>query len=683
MRRPNYSALTGVTTALVAVAVFRVLFQTEIPPPHPEIALWGQGEFVTRAAVQDIAWRPLSPATFAEAQRLSRPIFIAVGVPWSALGREADRSFASADVATALNQGFIPIRIDAAQDPRWLSEFLPLQRAQTGFSVGFQGWVFDLRGRLIDFIGRVDSGEALDQQKVLNALVRAQERFADAALTDDVPPLEATQNADTRRLLDPDMSDLSLANAARTLSNALDLDWGGWNIHGFVATRPLTMRFLQLAGEGERSGLALHQSLFTPRSDWIDGGLFRVVNRETKGPEYDKATQTNAEYAETLAVQDALRPDPLLRDAAKRTTNWILSLQVDRLVPGAEEGDEDARGRSERSSFSPMRLRQAVSEGKLTSEDKTWAEENLGLDGTGGLARVAYPVRASAVADGARLKKVLGALRRTAGKPRNVVAPGLADINGAVAASLLRIARLWKDPALAAAGGDMVDRLDHFRADGTVRHSLVGATGSFPFLGDSLAYADAALEDFLTNGRVPSLERGALVLREALHTFRDGGIGVLRPTPAAVTLIPGRISIPQVTDDEREALNATALRLLNSYATTLGPDGADFRQAAIPIYARLSAVSEAVPSMGGALGALARHLDARAAYVVGEDAALRAVNLAHLLPNRLVVPVLGPARRDLQGRPSGIYLVTPSGPTGPWTAAQIQERLPAGLEVGL
>jgi uncharacterized protein YyaL (SSP411 family) len=683
MRRPNYSALTGVTTALVAVAAFRVAFQPEIPPPHPEIALWGKGEFVTRAAVQDINWYPLNPATFAEAQRLSRPIFIAVGVPWSALGREADRAFASADVATALNQGFIPIRVDAAQDPRWLSEFLPLQRAQTGFSIGFQGWVFDLRGRLIDFIGRVDSNEALDQQKVLNALVRAQERFADTALTDDVPPLEATQNADTRRLLDPDISDLSLANAARTLSSSLDMEWGGWNIHGFIASRPLTLRFLQLAGEGQQAGLALHQSLFTPRADWIDGGLFRVVNRETKGLEYDKVCQTNAQYAEALAVQDALHPDSLLRAAAKRTTDWLVSLQVDRLVPGAEEGDEDARGRSERSSFPPKRLRQAVREGKMTPEEKSWAEDNLGLDGSGGLARVAYPTRAYGVADTAKLEKVFSALRRTAGTPRNAAAPGLADVNGAVAASLLRIARLWKDQNLAVIGGDMVDRLDHFRTGGTVRHSLFGATDPFPYLGDSLAYADAALEDFLTNGRVPSLERGAFVLREALRTFRDGGNGVLRPTPASVTLIPRRFSLPQVTDDEREALNATALRLLNAYATTLGPDGADFRQAAVPIYSRLSAVAEAVPSMGGALGALSRHLDNRAAFVVGEDAAVRAVNLAHLLPNRLVVPVLGPARRDLQSRPSGIYLVTPSGPTGPWSASQIQERLPAGLEVGL
>lgn len=683
MRRPNYSALTGVTTALVAVAVFRVVFFSEIPPPHPEIAQWGRGEFVKRAAVQDIAWRPLGSAAFAEAQRLSKPVFIAVGVPWSALGREADRAFASPDVAIALNQGFIPIRIDAAQDPRWLSEFLPLQRAQTGFSVGFQGWVFDLRGRLIDFIGRVDSGEAMDQQKVLDALVRAQDRFADSALKDEIPPLEASQISDAERLLDPDISDLSLANAARTLSANLDLLWGGWDVRGFVTVRPLTMRFLQLSGETERSGTALHQSLFTPRTDWIDGGVFRVVRRDTKGPEYDKTTLSNAQFAEVLAVQDTLRPDPLLRAAAHRTVNWIRSLLVDRLVPAAEEGDEDDLGRSDRTSFTPMRLRHAVDAGTLTGEQKSWAEDHLGLNGDGGSARVPYPIDARSVADPVKLEQVLAALRKSAGKPRNVVALSLADVNGSVAACLLRIARLWQDDNLASVGGDMMDRLDRFRLGGSIRHSLQGVADPFPYLGDSLSYADAAFEDFLTNGRVPSLERGASVLRDALITFRDGGKGVLRPTPASVPLIPGRISIPQVTDDEREALNAAALRLLDEYALVLGADGADLRQAAIPIYARLNSVAEGVPSMGGALGALARHLDPRAAFVVGEDAAVRAVGLARLLPNRLVAPVLGPSRRDLRGKPPGIYLVTSAGSTGPWSIDEIRKRLPSSLEVGL
>jgi uncharacterized protein YyaL (SSP411 family) len=295
--------------------------------------------------------------------------------------------------------------------------------------------------------------------------------------------------------------------------------------------------------------------------------------------------------------------------------------------------------------------------------------------------RLVYPTKPKIEEDIAELDAVLAALRKAAGNPREKVAVDLADTNGAVAACLLRIARLWGDDDLARQAGEIVDGLERFRSRGRVRHSLRMSSEN-SYLGDALAYADATLEDYLTNGRVPSLERGMEVLRTVLQDFGDG-TGILRPSQTPLPLAPPRPVLPQATDDEREATSSAALRLLNAYATVLGPKGSDFRHAANLLYPRLGAVTEALPGMGGALAALARHQDRRAALVVSEDAASRAARLGGKLPNRLVVPVLGPARPDLVGRPSGIYIATPTGVTGPFSEGEALKRLPSRLEVGL
>lgn len=682
MRGPTYSVTTGVLVALSGVAAVRLIFEGQIPPPNPDITTWGGGEFVARAETQDVAWRKLDKKAFDEAQQLSRPVIVVVGVPWSAVGRQADDAFATPEVARALNRGFIPIRVDGSQDPRWLSQFLPLHRTQTGFSIGFQAWVFDLKGRLIDFVGRSQASDVLNGPSTFNALVVAQKKFADAALSETVPEYEARQREDVARLLMPPPKDFSLEalpleGYAEALATGFNPTWGGWELRGLIFARPLAVRFLQLAGEWEGADDNLRRAALSPRADWLDGGFYRLARVDNRTPEYDKPTVTNAQYAEALAIQDAARPNPLLRRVARRTVDWLLSLRDEvHLVPGAEAGDEDERGRSGRASFSPRRLRDAVAAKILTPQARAWAEDGLGLASG---PRTAVP-NANSV-DDPRLDDILAALRRAAGPARTRVAADHCDVNGAVAASLLRCARLWGDRDLALSAGEMVDSLGLFRTRRGVCHFLPTNDDQPLLLSDALAYADASLEDFLTHGRVLSLQRGAEVLREAVATFGDSATGALLPSRPADTLLPRMAALPQITDDEREADSALALRLLQSYATVLGASGGDLSASATRLGAWLGSKVEASPSMGGSLAALARRLDSRAAFVVGMDAAARAASLGPRFPNRLIVPVLGPARPELKSRPPGLYLVTPKGIEGPLTEAQLAARLPARMEL--
>ncbi len=677
MRRPNYGAVTGVTGALAAVCGLRLAFQGAIPPPHANVSALGPGEFVEQAQRQDVDWKPLGPNAFHEAQRLTRPLIVVIGVPWSGIGRKADDAFATPEVARALNRGFVAVRIDGAQSPRWLSQFLPLQRAGTPLSVGFQAWIFDLKGRLIDSISRMDAKSEIDPSTMLDLLLRAQKAFADDVLSDSTPDLEASQQADAARLVQPALADLELSGAAPTLVQGLDPVWGGWSSRGLLPSRPLAFRFLQLAGRWNEAGDSLRRTLFSPCADWLDGGFYRIARADLRTPEYDKPTVMNAQLAEAMAVQDAARPDPLLRRRARAAVGWLLGLRHDDLVPGAEQGDEDEKGRSARASFAPSRLREGVASGRLTSDARAWAESALGLDGP---ARVVLP-NAAAV-DDARLDETLAALRRAAGPHRRLVATGLCDVNGTVAACLLRCARLWDDRDLAARAGAMVDALEPFARGARLRHGLNDPEDALPYLGDALAYADAELEDYLTNGRVPSLNRGAAALRAALGRFGGPEAGLLRPSPAGTELMPGRSELPQVTDDEREALSATALRLADAYASVFGPAGNDFARAADDIDTGLAAVAAAVPAMGGALGALARHADAGTLFVVGRDASTIAARLLRRLPNRLIVPVSGPVRPDLRLRPPGVYLTTAGSLSGPLSEAEALARLPVELRLG-
>ena len=676
MRRPNYGTVTGVTAALTAVCFLRAVLLPYIPPPNPEIAQWGKGEFVQRAADQEVHWRPVGQAAFDEARRLSRPLIVVVGVPWSRIGREADDAFAQPEVARALNSGFVPVRIDAAQDPRWLSQFLPLQRVRTGFGVGFQAWVFDLRYRLVDLVARIDGQDGIDENALLESLLAAKGRFAKAALSDATPPLQTSQDADRARLLQPAMATLDLTQAAPGIAAALDPYWGGWGSHGLFTGRPLALRFLQLAGRWEDTGDALRRIALSPRADWLDGGFYRAASRRTGLAQYDKPAILNAQTAEALAVQDAFRPDPLLRAAAHATIAWLLAMGDRDFVAAAEVGDEDRRGRSRRASFSPVRLRDSDAWRSLPSSTCDWADLELGLDGPG---RVLSP-SARAVGD-PRFVTARRALLATAGPRRKTVGEGLCDVNGTVAASLLRCARIWNDRALAERGGVLVDRLESFRSPKGFRHSLTDSEGTLPYLGDALAYADAAMEDYLTNGRAPSLTNGSTALRQALRAF--GGIepGILRPSPSGTVLLPGIDEVPQVTDDEREALSALTLRLLDEYATVLGPSGADFSHAAYAVQIRLAVASDLLPAMGGALGAMARHGDPSALFVVGFDASKIASRLAPRLPNRLVVPIIGEARPDLRRCARGVYVVGPFGPIGPLSESEALARVAPTLNL--
>lgn len=84
-----------------------------------------------------IRWRSVSPETFQDAERLGKPLFLFVTTEWLRAGKEMERAtFGDVEIATRLNEEFIPVKIDRDAHP---GLDFRLQQAVAAVS-GVRGW---------------------------------------------------------------------------------------------------------------------------------------------------------------------------------------------------------------------------------------------------------------------------------------------------------------------------------------------------------------------------------------------------------------------------------------------------------------------------------------------------------------------------------------------------------------
>ncbi len=71
-----------------------------------------------RLVPREVAWLPWSPAAFARARAERKPVLLCITTSWSESCREMDRtSYADPAVAAHINDGFVPVRVDADRRP--------------------------------------------------------------------------------------------------------------------------------------------------------------------------------------------------------------------------------------------------------------------------------------------------------------------------------------------------------------------------------------------------------------------------------------------------------------------------------------------------------------------------------------------------------------------------------------
>jgi uncharacterized protein len=687
-RSPSFIVVSLVVTAL-AIFGFGAKRLERIIPRASSQGPSVQSDFF-RQSRGSIQWRQMTPETLAEARRSDKPILLYVGVPWSLTGRELDQeAFTDPEIQSYIIRHFVPVRIDADQRPHWLSVYLPLARGrpELGQLPYGQLWLLDSDGRMFETIARRSSWSIANPTSLLNDLARAVHNL-DRFRRDDlnVAPPGAGQLAELQALRDAIPTTPDFSTYERLLVERISEAHGGIPSRTIQQHWPQALRFLLLQGNHSAVRSMVDPMLRTPIVDWLDGGLFlKSYSVDWKAVVFDKSAIVNAEMMEALAMAAFATGDNYYDFIAKRTFDSLAGeFMQGGLVRAARIGDEGRLSRSRRSSFPPRIMREAMP----TNEDRIWARNNLGL-------RVETNPRMSVMVDDPtavedpHFDRILDLLRGHAGQrdPR-FTGEAMLDVNGTVAAKMLACARLWNDERRLAQAVALFEAVQAFRTPGGLVHSIRPWNADYVYLGDYMAYADAALQDYLATGRILSLEDGLRMLLLAVELFESEFRGLLSliELPGSGEAPPDTV-FPEVLDFLGEAASAKAIRLLHAYGVihtnyqwpedaVQKADGQDLVGKARSGATSLPGLLVQMPPRASAYFANASEvLEDTVAFVVGPDAQRQADILVRRVPTRLVVPAFGRIRPDLQQRGPGIYIVRESRVQGPMPLAQATEAL--------
>lgn len=680
MRRPAFSVVTGAVATLVALGYASRFLLPYIPKPIENSFANEPSEFLSRASVQRIDWKKPTPEAFAEARRKDKPIFLFIGTSYNPFAREFDEgALMSAQVQAYLARNFLCIRADALSYPEFRGAFLPVSRALASLLPGFQVWILDPSGKLIDLIPRNVALYGTDESGFLDALVQARHRFEDpkSGLTKlDFNEFEQKDLKALRELgpaTPPPFDDY-----ANHLLEVADTTYGGFKTPGIKIVVPEAWRFLLLSGRIDDFHSTFDPALKTPAVDLLDGGFFHIAHSDDwSAIEFEKATTSNAAMLRLLAQASGTLKSPLYRWLALRTFDCLShELTREGVVYACRLSDAGVDGRSARSSFGVRKLRDTFS----TDTDHAWAQLKLGLSVETNprmVPRLADPRIIQTQPD--KLDKILRLLRSNTGPRPERAGGGYLDVTAYTVARLTEAARIMGDRARLDVALDMFDDLEAFRTGDDVIHTEQAGlrTG---YLGDYLAYADAALQSYLACGRQQCLQQGKRVLRRAIFLFGVGQSGVLNLVSPKPKPMPDVLVAPELADPSCESTTAQAIRLCQDYARILSGSDPEsealFRKIANGATGGYGVPAELLGQFGaGFFCASASVFDDAFVVTTGPQAQALADKIASRLPTRLAVPAFADVRADVQARGPGAYIVRGVQIEGPMPADQVVLKL--------
>jgi uncharacterized protein YyaL (SSP411 family) len=252
-----------------------------------------------------VAWREFGSDAFAEAERAGKPLLLAVTAPWCDWCRRMDEgAYADPRLAGHLDDGFVPVRVDADRHPR------VRERYNAG---GFPSTVFLTPG------GRVLSGATyLEPEGLRQVLDRVRETW-------DARDEQAGQVPRVLRDATPpagEVTDAVEANIAGQLEEQYDSEHAGW---GTDAKFPLprTVEFA-LKRDRERALRSL-DAVDRHLQDGVDGGFFRHAGaRDWSDVRREKLLDVNADLLRANAHAYLVSGEKTYREAAARTTDYLV-----------------------------------------------------------------------------------------------------------------------------------------------------------------------------------------------------------------------------------------------------------------------------------------------------------------------------------------------------------------------
>jgi uncharacterized protein YyaL (SSP411 family) len=691
-RRPSFNIVSSTLAALAVFGVFVQFASKFLPLPRLNDMQSESAEFLYQASRQEIRWRTMGPGALRDARREDKPLMLVMGSASSFAGRLADRAlFSDPDVSMLLNRQMVCVRIDLDRNPEWTSVILPLTRASSELRPDFQIWFFTPGGALFDAAAFDPGLEPPDPQLFLRRLSAIVGRYRDESKEGSGPRLDTQQAAEAEQLSSGSFAQaLDVASIESAVVTATSRRVGGSIVGNRVELRGSALQLLLRRGNARAFRACLDPMLKTPIVDWLEGGFFAAISTEPmQRTEFDKKSLANAEQMWALAAAGAILGNRVYERVAQRTFDFLdHGFQSGGLIAAARIGDEGPLGRSARSSFSPRAMREL-----LPPEDREWlrktmtmrVEENrlMSMSARDPL----NPIREEARLDSIAEKLLTGRVT----KPRYAGLSQL-DVNGYVTARMWEVSRIWGSVQATEAAARHYDLLDFFRAGDDVKHTLLPDSPQNPYLGDYLAYADAALAAFLATGHTEELRKGLRVMLRARELFAPDDPATWNVWLSDPSQHGLRISnIPDPLDQDRESLLGQSVRLAWAYGTVcLGADtrsdpvwalSRPLRGDARMIVAKYAglATTLGIRGAGFANAAILSESDV-SAFAVGPDAAAMAAALYRMNPLVLASPAVGEVRRDLQRRGQGFYVLQRGVVSGPLTLEQASSALASAVQ---
>ncbi len=280
-----------------------------------------------------VDWYPWGPEAFEVAKRENKPIFLSIGYStchWCHVMEH--ESFEDPFVATLMNQSFVNIKVDREERPDIDHVYMTVCQIMTGQG----GWPLTIimtpeqkpffagtyipkttkHGHLglVDLIPRVQELWIKSPDKVsetAESLVEALNRIKEG---------EAPES----------LSGEILHHGFEFHSQSFDEEWGGF---GQAPKFPSLhhLQFLFRYGERYKSDRARDIALFTLKNilaggiyDHVGGGIHRYsVDGEWFVPHFEKMLYDQAMLVRTLAEASLVQPDPVFKELAQLTVNYL------------------------------------------------------------------------------------------------------------------------------------------------------------------------------------------------------------------------------------------------------------------------------------------------------------------------------------------------------------------------
>lgn len=668
MPRPAFTVVSSTVAALVLLGFASRLMRHHIPgPPENELGR-EESEFLSRAATQMVSWKKPIPASFAAARRRDRPILLFIGNTYNPLARGFDQGIQlSTRVQSFLSRNFECIRADHLAFPMFRNAFLPISRGFANLQPGCQLWVLDPSGKIVDLLPSNLGLNPTNEGAFIDALVEARQKFESFGKVQGQDRFETAQQKDIQALSEitppivPPFEEYSSAVKAAIYAR------GGF---GKISPRLLTpepWRYLLATGSVEEAERSLMPVLQSPMVDLIDGGFFHGSRDEDWiEVEYDKSATANAAMLRVLISAYAVTKKPVYLYLAERTFDSLATEFPTQLGFAAARPSEAANGqRSDRASFGVRKLREALPEGV----DHLYAQSKLGMRVETNPQMNPRLFSLSALNDRAMLKSVLDKLRKATAPPPECGSAGFADVTGFSVARMLEAARILGDPVRMDRASELFQLVEAARTGSDVIHSSHQEWQS-AYLGDYLAYADAALEYYLATGRYSSILRGKDVLLQALNLFANANLTRIALGPLPTSPMPLSLAAPEIADLGFESTVAQAIRLCHRYGNVFSSEPR-FRRFANGATGSFGGIANVLELRSSSFFCSAQEVFEDAFFVtVGKDAQQMSDQLAKSQPFRLSLAAFGEIRVDIQAMGAGVYVVRGGQVLGPLSVGQ-------------